>query len=118
MVCVADEDDPRLDRNVLAELAIGIAGAVVALVAVPDDRPDFFEPVDRRDDPLAELGMLLDDLALLRRQRARLRQDRLGNADLPDVVEERTELQLLERARFEAEPLADLQCQVRDPAGV
>src|SRR2546427_3783198 len=46
VVRVADEYDPRLDRDVLASLAVGIAGAVVALVAVPNDRPDFFEPVD------------------------------------------------------------------------
>ena len=62
--------------------------------------------------------MLLDELALVRSQRARFGQDRLGNADLPDVVEQRTELQPLQRARVETEPFADLQCQVGDPAGV
>ena len=87
MVRIAHEDDPRLDRNLLAQLAIGIAATVEALVTVAHDRPDFFEPVDRRDDPLAQLGMLLDEPTLLLRQRARLGEDRLRNADLPDVVE-------------------------------
>ena len=62
--------------------------------------------------------MLLYELALVRRQRARLGQDRLGNADLPDVMEQRAELEPLERARVQPESLADLKCQVGDPAGV
>src|SRR5439155_2677253 len=72
VVRVTDQDDPRLDRNVLALPAVGIAGAVIALVAMPHDGPDFLETVDRRNDPLAELGMLLDELALLVRQGPRL----------------------------------------------
>ena len=38
--------------------------------------------------------------------------------DLADVVEERAELEALERPRVEAEPAADLQRKVGDPAGV
>src|SRR5207247_11123104 len=36
VVGVANEDDPRLDRNVLAPAAVGVTGPVVALVTVPD----------------------------------------------------------------------------------
>src|SRR5262249_35263873 len=118
VVRVAHEDDARLERDVLAGNPIGIAGAVVALVAVTHDRADILEPVDGRDDALTELRMLLDQPALAVRQRARLRQDGLGDPDLADVVEERAELETLELPAVEPEALADLQCEVRDPAGM
>src|ERR671928_2040147 len=44
---VADEDDPRLERDLLAALPVRVAGAVVALVAVPDDLADVLEAADR-----------------------------------------------------------------------
>src|SRR4029077_14117985 len=59
VIRVADEDDARLERDVLAGDAVGVALAVPALVAVTDDRPDDLEAVDRGDDPFAELGMRL-----------------------------------------------------------
>ena len=62
--------------------------------------------------------MLLDDQALLVGQRARLRQDRLGDADLPDVMEQRAELEPFQLSAVEAEPAADLECEVGDPARV
>ena len=61
---VADEDDPDSSGIVLAGLPVRIAGAVPALVAAPHDRAHLGEPVDRLEDPLAELGVHLDDLAL------------------------------------------------------
>ena len=70
VVRVADEDDARFDRDIVAAQAVGIAGSVVALVAVPHDRSHLLEPVDRGDDLLAQLGMRLDYLALLISERA------------------------------------------------
>src|SRR6185503_20373489 len=96
---VAHEDDPGLDRNLLAGLAVGIAGAVPALMAPADDRPHLRETLDRREDPLAELGVRLDHAPLLRRQRPRLEQDARRDADLADVVEERAELEALQPMR-------------------
>src|SRR5436305_508822 len=69
---VAAEDDARLDRDLLAGELVGVAGAVEVLVTVAYDRPHLLEPLDRRDDPLAEDGMLLDDRPLLRGQPSRL----------------------------------------------
>src|SRR5262249_8085489 len=118
VVRVADEDDPRLDRDLVANEPVGIAVTVEPLVTVAHDRPHLFEPVDRGDDLLAELRVSLDDLALRGRQRSRLRQDRLRDADLPDVVEERAELEPLQRCALETELPADLQGEVGDPARV
>src|SRR5512142_2383958 len=115
---VADEDDPRLDRDLLASLAVRIAVAVPALVAGAHDGPDLREPVDRSQDPLAELRVLLDHEPLLRRQRARLLQDLGRDPDLADVVEEGAELEPLQRAALEPQLLADHHGHVRDPAGV
>src|SRR5438067_5225495 len=115
---VADEDDPRLERDLLAALAVRIAGAVPVLVAGADDRTHVLEPLDRRDDPLAELGVRLHQRPLLGGQAARLGEDRRGDADLADVVEEGAELEPLERRRVEAERLADLHRHVANPARV
>src|SRR5215207_7814966 len=104
---VTDEDHPGLDGDVLSRLSVGIAGAVPAFVTVPDDRPDVLEPRDRRQDALAELRMSLDDCPFLGRQRARLGEDRRGDADLADVVEESSELEALERLRVKTELAAD-----------
>ena len=115
---VADEDDPSLDRDLLAGFAVGIALAVPTLVAPAHDRPHLGEAVDRLEDPLAELRVHLDDAPLVLRQRPRLEQDARRHADLADVVEERAELQPLQRRRVEAELAADAQRHVGDPARV
>src|SRR5207248_6374813 len=72
---VANEDDPRLDRNLVAGLPVRITVAVPALVAAANDAADLREAVDRLEDPLAEPGVQLDDLSLLRRERPGLEQD-------------------------------------------
>ena len=96
---VADEDDARLERDRLGGEPVGIPGAVEVLVAVADDRPHVLEALDRGDDPLAELGVRLHDGPLLRGQPARLLEDRRRDPDLADVVEERPELETLQRHR-------------------
>src|SRR3954451_22182156 len=115
---VADEDDACLERDVAATETVRVAGAVETLVAVTHDRTHLFEAVDRSDDLLAQLRMHLDDLSLFRGQRARLRENRLRDPDLADVVEQRSQLEALERRALEAELLPDLQRKVGDPARV
>ena len=55
----------------LALEPVRVALAVEALVAGADDRPHVLELLDRGEDPLAELGMRLDQRALRRRSAAR-----------------------------------------------
>ena len=55
----------------------------------------------------AELGMRPDQRPLLLGQRPGLEQDRVRDPDLADVVEERAELQPLQRVGVEAELAAD-----------
>ena len=72
---VAGEDDPRLERDLLAGEVVGIAGAVVVLVRAADDEPHLAELLDGGEDALAEDRVGLDDRALLRSERAWLRED-------------------------------------------
>src|SRR5207248_297129 len=95
VVRIANEDDPRLERDVLAGEAVGVARAVPTLVAVADDRPDGLQPVDRSDDPLAELRVRLDDLPLGGSQAPRLGEHVARDTDLADVVEQSAELEVL-----------------------
>src|SRR5439155_17461941 len=69
-------------------------------------------------DLLAELGVCLDERSLGGREWAGLGEDRLGDADLADVVEERAQLESLEPTTVETEPLADLERKICDPARV
>ena len=118
VVGVADEDDAGLERDALVAEPVRIATAVPPLVAVADDRADFLETVDRRDDPLSELRMRLHDRALLGGEPPGLREDLARDADLADVVQQRTELEPLQLALAEAELATDAQGEVGDPAGV
>src|SRR3954447_4126884 len=118
VVRVADEDYPRREWDLVAGDAVGVAAAVPALVAVSDDRPHALEPVDRGDDPLAELRMRLHDRPLRRREAPRLREHVARDADLADVVQQGAELEALERAIVEAELLTHAQREILDPAGV
>src|SRR3954463_7069714 len=87
-------------------------------MAVAHDRPYILETVDRRDDPLAELRMCLDELLLGRGQAPGLREDVARDADLADVVEKRAELEPLQRPLVEPDRLADAEGEVANPARV
>ena len=62
--------------------------------------------------------MRLDQLPLLLGQRPGLEQDRVRDPDLADVVEERPELEPLQRVAVEPQLLPDEERRVGDPAGV
>src|SRR3954470_23464035 len=118
VVRVADEDDPRLERDLLARDAVGIAAPVPPLVTVADDLAHLLQLLDRSDDLLAELGVRLHDGALVRGQTTGLREDRALDADLADVVQERAELEPLQLRLVEPELAADAQRQIGDPTRV
>ena len=67
---------------------IGVAAAVPALVLVAHDPGDAAQPGDRAQDALADDGVLLHQHPLVVVERPVLVQDRVGDADLADVVEE------------------------------
>ena len=85
--------------------AARVAGAVPALVVRAGDL--LGEAEDRRaaagEDAAADLGVLLEHLALVVGQRARLEPDGVRDADLADVVQRRGVAQVLDRVGGEAE---------------
>ena len=85
---VGDVDDPRAERDLLALQAVGIAGAVEALVVVADRRNGVAEEAEPVDDAGALVGVALHQRPLLLRQARRLQQDRVRDRQLADVVEE------------------------------
>ena len=113
---VAGEHDPRLERDAVPLQPVRVAHPVEALVAATDDLADLGQLLDRPEDALAEDRMGLDDRPFLVGERPWLGEDRRGDADLADVVEERSELEALQGPRFETERLADLEREVGDPA--
>jgi len=84
---VGETHDARLDGNVVAGEPIGIALAVPALVVVADERYRLAQAAELADDVGAVGGMPLDHLVLVLRQPAGLQQDRVGDAQLADVVQ-------------------------------
>ena len=82
-------DDAGLDGDVLALETVRIAAAVPALVLGPHHGANPVEEGHGRHDPLADDGVLAHDGRLLLVERAGLVQDIAGNADLPDVVQQR-----------------------------
>ncbi len=84
---VDDADDLGQQRNLLAAQPIGIAAAVEPLMVMAHDRPRALQRSKRAAQAIADHRVLLHDLEFLRGERTALQQDRVGHADLADVVE-------------------------------
>ena len=72
----------------LAAESRGVARAVPPLVVVVDDGDGAAQERDLLDQPATDLGVRAHHRPLLRRERTRLEEDGVGNADLADVVEQ------------------------------
>ena len=118
VVVVDDADDPRAERDVLADQAVGIAGAVPALVVRADQRDDRIRERHVRDDLGADARMRLDAGELLGGERARLREDVLRHGQLADVVQQRRGLDAADLALAHAERLGQASGEPLDAAHV
>ena len=87
-------------------------------MVVPHDRPRAVEQVERLEQLVADLRVRLDDPPLLVVEGARLEQDAVRDADLPDVVEDRAEADRLDVLRCDAEVIRDADRQRRKPFAV
>ena len=82
-------DDPCAERDLLPLQAVRIAEAVEALVVVADRRHGVVQEAEPVDDPRALVRVALHERPLLVGEHGRLEQDRVGDRELADVVEER-----------------------------
>ena len=88
VVGVGDRDQPRRQRDLLAREPVRVAGAVPALVVAEHDVGHRPVAVDAAHDPRPVRGVAADDLPLLLAQRLGGEQDRVGERELADVVEQ------------------------------
>ena len=112
---VGDRDDACAERDVGAGDAVRVAEAVPPLVVVTHDRPRRREQVERLEELVADLGMRLDDPPLLVVERRRLEQHPVRDADLADVVEDRSEADRLDLLLGKLEQLRDPDGERREP---
>ena len=101
---IACMNDPRFDGDLLTLQPIGIPGAIPPLVLSPDDGAERGQERDRGKDAFTNDGVFAHDGELFRRERTGFLEDVPGNADLSDVVEQRSILQQAQRIALQAEP--------------
>jgi hypothetical protein len=93
VVRIRDGDDPGGERDRLADQAVGVAGAVDALVGGAHDLADVAQvAADAVEHALADDRVLAHDHPLVVGQRAGLVEDLLRGGELADVVHQRAEL--------------------------
>lgn len=100
-------DEAGFQRDLLAAKPRWVASAVEVLVVVQDGRGDGAQRGDLLHQPVADPRMKLYDGAFLRGQAGGLEQDALADADLPYVVQQGAEDELLSAVRRQAEPVRD-----------
>jgi hypothetical protein len=116
---VGDRENSCAQRDRLAGETEWVPRPVPALVVADDDLARSSVKVsDADNDPLAQAGMLLHRQPLVIGQRAWLEQDRVGDADLAHVVEEKAVLELEVLREVRRDPLGDRERQRGDPLGV
>src|SRR6266550_9299325 len=95
VIGVADRDDARVQRDVLAGQAIRIAAAVVPLVMVEHDVQDLPEGLDRLQDARAQDGVHAHDQLLVLVELALFEQHFVDHADLADVMQDGRQAELV-----------------------
>src|SRR5262249_56381731 len=95
------------DVDLLPHQPAGIALTVEALLVTEDDRRGSAEEGDPLDHLVADVRVPLHLRPLLGGEPGRLEQHRIGDADLPDVVEERPAADLLQLRPADAEAIGD-----------
>jgi len=88
---VGDRDDARAERDLVSDEVIRVTLPVEPFVVMADEIAGRFEELHVLDDIGADLGVAPDDLPLLLGELARLVENVLVHAELPDVVERRAE---------------------------
>src|SRR5205085_12027727 len=89
---IGDGEDARVQIDLCAHETVRVARPIPTFMMLRDDARRAREKFDARQNLRAQRWMLAHALPLALVQRGRLAQDRVGNTDLADVVQERTKL--------------------------
>ena len=114
---VGDEDDARLERDLVASESVGVAASVDVLV-VMEHPARFLVELGGLDDGITDVNVSAHRGGLVGVQRSGLAKDPVRDADLPDVVQQTGQPDPLEPIGVEAELLADQHTQLRDGLAV
>ena len=115
---VADRDDARAERDVLAGQAVGVPAAVEALAAGAHERRHGLEAAGAQEDALGDDRVVAHVVALLGGQLAGLAQQRVGEGELAQPAELRGEADVRALERAEAHALGDGLGQLGGAQGV
>ncbi len=116
---VDDREDACRERDLDSPKPVRVAGAVPALVVRGGDpRGGAVQVRNLGEDPLAEGDVSFHQSELLTVELAGLEQDRVGHADLSDVVEEEAVLELGVVHEIGSDPLGEAERQLRDSSCV
>src|SRR5574341_588272 len=96
---VRDIEDPRRKSDRLPGKPLGIAFPVETLMVLIDRINDGGREPDRLKDPDSVRRMVLHNVELLGTQTIRLADDKLADADLPHVMEDRGDMNFFELGR-------------------
>ena len=111
---VADADDPGGERDLLSREPVRVAAPVPVLVARADERRDALEGERGQEDALADDGVLPDELPLALVERAGLVEDLVRHGELPEIVQLRRTVELVELGAMEAQPAPDVDREAGD----
>ena len=115
---ISDVEDPGEPRDLVTDEPVGIAGAVVPLVVVADDRQFRAELRDRSDDLGAQDRMRVHDHPLVAVEAVLLEKDGIRDTDLADIVEQPAPFQRLELRTVDPHDHSDIDRDLLDPLAV
>src|SRR5258708_18626622 len=116
--CIAYRNNSSESRNLPPAKTVRIAAAVVTLVVMPDDRKNARRGLQRPHGCLADPHMLSHARGLDLVERAGLEQDRVGHADLSDVVDDSASIEGVERVLSQSDPTSEVASRLSDSLGV
>ena len=116
VIGVGDRDNPSLDGYGFTDQAVWIAAAIHALVVIEHSEELTLEVPSPPQDAHANFRVSFHHLPFRSVQRTVLVQDRIGDAELADVVEEAGAGKSSLLGCFHAQFPADLDAELGDPA--
>ena len=107
VVRVGDVDDAGRERSFLTDEAMRISGAVPILMMQFHSAEVWSKAMHSLQDLAADLGMLTNSAQILAGKLSRTLQNIIGNPDFSDVVQQRSDAELVELRGVESQTFRD-----------